>query len=307
MKLSIVIVNWNTRELLAQCLRSIQNTTSADVLAVTEILVVDNASTDDSVAMLTAQFSQVQLIENAENVGFARANNQAIRLSRGTYVLLLNPDTEVLQGALEALLTYMDGAPNIGAAGPCLLNPDRTFQVSCYPAPTLTHELWRLLHLDPLYPYGSYWMHTWSKDSATEVDTVQGACLIIRQEALAQTGLLDEDYFMYTEEIDLCYRLRKSGWRLSWVPYAQVVHYGGQSTRLVAAKMFLHLYSSKLLYFRKHHGPVAAQLYKAILFMTGLLRLLASPLAQLVAPAKRKQHQELANNYRQLLHTLPQM
>jgi GT2 family glycosyltransferase len=307
MNLSIIVVSWNTQALLAQCLDSIPNTTHPTVLTGIEVLVVDNCSKDGSVAMVRTHFPWVRLIENAENVGFARANNQAIRQSRGSYVLLLNPDTEVRQGALEALLKFMEASPKAGAAGPRLLNADGTLQISCYPAPTLSRELWRLLHLDAFYPYGSYWMQKWSTEGEREVESVQGACLLVRREVLQQVGVLDEDYFIYTEEIDLCYRIQRAGWHICWVPRAQVTHYGGQSTQQVAAEMFLQLYRSKLLYFRKHHGPAAASFYKFILFITGLVRLLLSPLARLEQPSSRRQHEVLANNYRRLLSTLPQM
>jgi GT2 family glycosyltransferase len=307
MKLSIIIISWNTQKLLAQCLSSILNATQPATLAQLEVFVVDNASSDGSAEMVRARFPWVRLIQSPDNLGFAPANNVAIRQSRGRYVLLLNPDTEVLQGALETLLEFMETHPEVGAAGSRLLNVDGTLQPSCSPAPTLARELWRLLHLDAFYPYGSYRMQAWSITAPREVDNVQGACLIVRTRILEQIGPLDEDYFIYTEEVDLCYRIRRAGWRIFWVPSAQVIHYGGQSTQQVAAEMFLHLYRSKLLYFRKHHGAPAAYLYKLILFVTGLIRLLLSPLARLEAPASRRQHETLARNYRQLLITLPLM
>jgi GT2 family glycosyltransferase len=307
MDLSIIIVNWNTQELLAQCLHSIFEGLPAQALARVEVFVVDNASADGSKSMVHHSFPQVHLISNSENVGFASANNQAIRQSHSRYVLLLNPDTILLLTALNTLIEFMDAHPEAGAAGPCLLNPNGTLQMSCYPAPTLPRELWRLLHLDALYPYGSYRMSSWSTVAPREVDIVQGACLILRKTTLDQVGLLDEDYFIYTEEVDLCYRIRQAGWRISWVPSAQVIHYGGQSTQQVAAEMFLHLYRSKLLYFRKHHGVLAAYIFKLILFVTGLIRLLLSPFARLEAPSSRRQHEALVRNYRQLLNSLPQM
>ena len=301
--LSIIIVNWNTRDLVMQCLASVY----ANSPDKTEVIVVDNASTDGSAAAVSSRFSQVRLIQNRENVGFAQANNQAIQECTGRYVLLLNSDAQVLPGGLETLVQFMKTHPEAGAAGARILNPDGSLQLSCYPAPTLTRELWRLLHLDTLWPYGEYRMTGWNLETPREVETMLGACLILRREALDQTGLLDSDYFMYSEEIDLCYRLRRKGWHLYWMPLAQVTHYGGQSTQQVASKMFLQLYQSKILYFRKHHGRLSALVYKLILLFTSVLRVVISPMAWLERQPKRQQHLHLTDNYLRLMVTLPGM
>lgn len=302
--LSIIIVNWNTRDLLAQCLQSVYDTVQGLEF---EVFVVDNGSSDGSAAMVREWFPQVHLIENQENVGFARANNQAIRQSTGRYVLLLNPDTEVQPGALEMLVHFMEEHSQAGAAGARLLNPDGTLQPWCDPAPTLSRESWRLFHLDVFWPYGRYNMATWDLRTPREVDVVPGACLIIRQEALDQVGLLDEDYFIYSEEVDLCYRLRQAGWRIYWVPQSEVIHYGGQSTQQVAAEMFLRLHQGKVLYFRKHHGQPAACAYRLILLAAALTRLLLSPLAWLERSPRRQQHLTLASYYWRLVKVLPGM
>jgi len=304
MDLSIIIVNWNTRDLLAQCLQSVYAHPPEGEF---EVWVVDNASTDGSAEMVRERFPQARLIRNAENVGFARANNQAIRQSSGRYVLLLNPDTEVKPGALETLVQFMDAHPEAGAAGARLLNPDGTLQSSCHPFPTLGREFWRLFHLDALRLCACYEMARWDPETLRPVDVVQGACVILRRKALDQVGLLDEDYFIYTEEVDLCYRLRQGGWRIYWAPQATVVHYGGQSTRQMPAEMFLRLYESKLLYFRKHHSRQAARAYKLILLAAATARLLLSPLAWLERPPQRQQHLALARCYRRLVRTLPEM
>jgi GT2 family glycosyltransferase len=307
MDLSIIIVNWNTCDLLAQCLESVLDEMHRLPGLEIETLVVDNASTDHSISMLQEQFPWVRLIENQENVGFAAANNQAIQQSTGRYVLLLNPDTEVEPGALAALISFLDTHPQAGATGAQLLNPDGTLQTSCYPFPTLTGELWRLLHLDALCPFGVYHMADWDMGLPREVEVIQGAALMLRREALDQVGFLDDQYFMYTEEVDLCYRLKKGGWSLYWVPQAKVVHYGGQSTNQVAAKMFLCLYESKLIFMRKHYGWLATQSYKLILFVTSLARLSLSPLAWLETSPQRKRHLTLTNHYYRLLKALPRM
>ncbi|MFQ5596281.1 MAG: glycosyltransferase family 2 protein [Anaerolineae bacterium] len=302
--LSLIIVNWNTRDLLAQCLESIWQNVSTFERSNVETFVVDNASTDGSAQMVRERFPWVRLIENAENVGFARANNQAIRASSGRYVLLLNPDTEVRPSALERLVRFMEATPQAGGGGPRLLNPDGSLQPSCHPAPTLTRELWRLFHLDALRPYALYPMAGWDPETPRPVEVIQGACLLLRRAALEQIGLLDEGYFIYSEEVDLCYRLRRAGWRLYWLPAARVVHYGGQSTQQVAAEMFLRLYRGKLLYFRKNHGRLAAQLYKLILLAAALARLALAPLAWLERSPRRRRHLALAGRYGRLLRAL---
>ena len=304
MNLSIIIVNWNTRDLLAKCLASIFAYPPSSQF---EVWVVDNASSDGSTNIVSQDFPQVRLIRNSSNLGFARANNQAIRQATGRYVLLLNPDTKVMPGALPVLVAFMDESPTSGAAGPRLLSPDGKLQISSHPSPTLLREFWRLFHLDNLRPYSVYAMHAWDLVHPRPVEVLQGACLILRREALDQIGLLDEDYFIYSEEVDLCYRLKKAGWQTYWVPESEVIHFEGQSTRLVAREMFLQLYKSKLLYFRKHHGSMTALTYKAILFSAGIARLLVSPFAWLEHSQRRQKHLILAGNYFRMLLALPGM
>ena len=307
MDLSIIIVNWNTRDLLAQCLASVLADIHASPYLQVETLLVDNASTDGSVQMVRDQFPWVRLLANPENVGFAAANNQAIQQSAGRYVLLLNPDTEVKPGALATLVGFMEAHSQAGAAGACLLNPNGTLQTSCYPFPTLSGEIWRLFHVDVLYPYGVYRMADWPLDRPRAVEVIQGAALILRRSALDQVGLLDALYFMYTEEVDLCYRLHQAGWQLYWVPEAKVIHYGGQSTRQVPLKMFLCLYQTKLFFIRKHHGWLAALIYKIILAATSLIRLLLAPLAWFERAPQRQRHVTLTHRYYHLLRALPKM
>jgi N-acetylglucosaminyl-diphospho-decaprenol L-rhamnosyltransferase len=305
MKLSVIIVSWNTCDLLGCCLQSIYDSLVSLTPAGIEIFVVDNASHDGSASMVQERFPQVHLIQNSTNTGFAHANNQALHLCAGEYILLLNPDTRLHSGALEALVEFMDSNPSVGATGSRLLNADGGLQISCHPAPTLTRELWRLLHLDRLYPHAQYRMHQWVCTAPREVEVVQGASMLVRGRTFEQTGPLDEDYFIYTEEVDWCYRMRKAGWRIFWVPTSVVTHYGGQSTSQVAEPMFLLLYQTKLLYFRKHHGHRAAQIYKIILYLAGLVRVLCSPLMSPLNPAGYRQRALIARNYRRLLAALP--
>lgn len=302
MKLSIIIVSWNTRQILQECLQSVYDHPPRVGY---EVWVVDNASADGSAQMVREAFPQVNLVENTKNVGFAGGNNQALPLCQGQYVLLLNPDTVVRPEALQALVDFLDTHPEAGAAGSMLLNPDETLQTSTYPAPTISRELWRLLHLDRLRPYGVYHMARWDTDQPREVDVVQGASLLVRRQILDSIGLFDTAYFMYSEEVDLCHRIQEAGWQLYWVPESKVLHYGGQSTRQIATKMFLQLYHAKLLYFRKHYGAGAGVVYKVVLAIAAVLRLILYPLGWLLGGERRQRYHFLARHYAQLLVKLP--
>lgn len=302
--LSIIIVSWNTCDLLDACLGSVLAEAEAAALAI-EIFVVDNASTDQSAVMVRCRYPGVTLIENEHNPGFAKANNQALALARGRYNLLLNPDTLVLADGMAALVRFMDEHPQAGAAGARLLNANGSLQRSCSPEPTLGREVWRLFHLDRVASRGAYAMDSWPVTTPRLVDVVQGAALIVRATVLDQVGPLDEGYFMYSEEVDWCTRIRRSGWQIYWVPAARIIHYGGQSSRQIADAMFLQLYRGKVQYFHKHGGQVKTGVYKLVLACATLARIAASPLALMEPEPARKQHLNLARQYRMLLRTLP--
>jgi N-acetylglucosaminyl-diphospho-decaprenol L-rhamnosyltransferase len=302
--LSIIIVSWNTSRLLENCLHSIL---ANPPMLPFEIWVVDNASTDDSPRMVREKFPRVHLIENRENVGFARANNQAMQQCAGKYVLLLNPDTLVASGALQALVDFLAENSDAGAAGGRLRNPDGSLQISSHPQPTLSREFWRMFHLDVLAPYAAYPLTKWETDEPQEVDILMGACLVLRKECLNEVGLLDEDYFMYSEEVDLCHRILSAGWRLYWVPGAEVVHFGGQSSQQAPTEMFLKLYHSKVIYFRKHYGWWAVYLYKSVLRMAAFSRLLLAPFTIFEDSPRRQRHLTLVDRYWRLVLALPGM
>jgi N-acetylglucosaminyl-diphospho-decaprenol L-rhamnosyltransferase len=281
MNLSIVIVNWNTRDLLATCLESVLVSPGH---AEREVLVVDNASTDGSARMVRERFPQVDLIENQTNVGFACANNQAIQRCRGRYVLLLNSDTRVMGNALEVLEAFMEGHPRAGAAGAKLLNADGSLQPSVHPMLTPAHEFWRLIFLDNVIHRATYGAEFWKATQPRPVEVIKGACLMLRREALSEIGLLDESYFMYTEEVDLCYRLARAGWQLWWVPTAWVTHYGEASSRQVAQDMYIQLYRSKIQFYRKFGGGKRAGFYKWLVRLAYWPRLGVAAVAALFSP-----------------------
>lgn len=297
MDLSLIIVNWNTREFLAQCLESVAENVRTWERANVETFVVDNASTDGSAALVREHFPWVRLIENVENVGFARANNQALREATGRYAVLLNSDTQVLPDAFRALADFMDAHPEAGACGPLLLNADGSLQPSCHPILTAGREFWRLLFLERLWPRATYPQHRWDRTQPCPVEVIKGACLVVRREALEQVGVLDEAYFMYTEEMDLCYRLLRAGWRNYWAPQAQVIHYGEASSKQVAEAMFVALYRSKVQFQRKFFGEIAARRFKRLLRLAYIPRWWVASIMQRIIPGWRSR----ARAYRRLL------
>lgn len=318
--LSIIIVNWNTQEQLALCLRSLPKArdtgedsvwtpvsngryTPMDKLLTIEVFVVDNASTDGSQDMLKSDFPWVKLIANSENVGFARANNQAIKQSQGQYVLLLNSDTELHAGALQELVAFIEKNPDTGAVGGYLLNSDGSLQPSCSPMLTPGREMWRLLFLDQIWPRATYPMAQWDEEMPRQVEVIKGACLLLRRQALDAVGFLDEDYFFYTEEVDLCYRLAQANWQLWYVPTAKITHFGGASSRKAAEAMYLQLYRSKTRFYRKIGGVTYAQRFKLFTAIAYMPRYL---LARTVAIVDRGWDARVAT-YRRLLTELPQM
>lgn len=301
MNLSIVIVNWNTKELLARCLESISGSFLSQAEPVTyEVFVVDNASSDGSARMVTECFPWVKLIENSENVGFARANNQAIDQSAGRYVLLLNSDTEVYPGALETLVQFMEAHPQAGGCGPRLLNADGSLQVSCHPILTPGREFWRLMFLDRIWRWATYDQQHWDASTPRQVEVIKGACFLLRRAALDQVGLLDGQYFMYTEEMDLCYRLLQAGWELWWVPQAKVTHYGEASSKQVAEEMYIQLYHSKAQFHRKCGGEREERRFKRLLRLAYMPRWALTALGSLFVPSLAAR----VHTYRRLLREL---
>ena len=248
-RLSIIIVNWNTCELLRACLRSLLLGQHDDW----EAIVVDNASTDASVTMAQSEYPSVSLIRNTENLGFARANNQGIQQSAGRYVLLLNSDTQIPPGALAGLVDFMDNQPDVGACSPQLRTAADLPQAYAFGNdPSLGYLLRRglnrLLLNRPL--------HDWDVDHTIDVDWVSGACLLLRREALAHVSRLDEQIFMYFEDVDLCRRIRQRGWRVCYVPQIQITHLGGQSLGQNPQAPAAYQRSLRY-YYAKHYGPIS--------------------------------------------------
>lgn len=311
MDLSILIVNWNTRELTSGCLRSLRATADrmeADHLIygqyAAEVILVDNGSQDGSVTQLRDEFPWIRLIENEKNRGFAPANNQAYGISHGRYVLLLNSDTQVHSGAMQTLLDFMESHPDCGGGGALLRNADGSLQPSCHPMLTPWREFWRLTFLDRLWRRSTYAMAAWNQAEPRTVETIKGACLIVRRSALEPAApLLDVQYFMYTEEVDLCYRLSQAGWKLYWIPQAQVTHFGEASSRQAYDAMYVQLYRSKVQFYRKFGGEPRAHRFKQLVAWAYWPRLIAAQVATPLRPSLAAR----AKTFRQLLADLPAM
>ena len=257
--LSLIIVSWNTRQLLSDCLRSVYESVRGISI---EIFVVDNASTDGSPGLVRDRYSEAALIANTENVGFARANNQAIPKAKGRYVLLLNSDTVVPEGALNALVQGMDAHPEAVVCSPMLLNADSSPQFCWARFPGLPSELSGTLDLSQSpYPIADF--ADADKRAAMRpfaADWVGGACFLVRASALPAVGLLDEGYFMYSEETDWCRRFQEAGGKVLLVPAVTVTHLGGGSSRAVPLKTRERMYRSSLRFYRKSYGVVGAVL-----------------------------------------------
>lgn len=306
MDLSIVIVNWNTSGMLMRCLRAVYETVRNLEF---EVIVVDNASSDDSVPACRAHFPSAKIIVNSENVGFSRANNQGIAISTGRYILLLNSDAFVHPDCVETVVRFMDAHGDVGAAGCKLLYENGELQRSCTSFPTLATELWQCLYLDRLFPnskvFGKYWMSYWDMSDSRPVDVVMGSFMMLRRKAIDEVGLLDEDFFFYSEEVDLCYRLWRAGWPVYYIADATATHVWGGSDQSAMGRRLVQLYSSRSHFFRKHYGEASVVLLKCILFCTSLLRSVSGFVLSLGQTSQR--YRKLSRGYWQLMRALPSL
>lgn len=254
---SVSIANFGQRLLLEQCLRSLFETSEGLSL---EVFVVDNASRDGSVDMVREEFPDVQLIVNENNRGYAAANNQAIARSRGRYVLVLNNDTVVLRNAIPSMVAFLNEHPQVGMLGPRVLNSDGTLQRSCSTFPSLWRLTSRALYIDKLLPgnpvTGTLSMSYWEYDSISEVDVISGCCMLVRKDVIRQVGLMDERFFFYAEEADWCYRAKQNGWKVCFLPEAEIIHYGGRSTEDCTGEMHTQYFRSRLQYYEKHFSQL---------------------------------------------------
>lgn len=282
--LSIIIVNYNGAYLLESCLQSIADTCTS---LAHDIWVVDNGSSDGSVHMVRERFPDVHIIASAQNLGFAGGNNLALASVAGRYRLLLNNDTIVRPNALQAMVQAMDAHTELGGLGPKLINADGSVQLSCmnYPSLMQAPRNWikaQLGRSGKYQPKGA--------GDVAHVDAVTGACLLMRDEALQQIGLLDEGYFMYAEEMDWCYSASRAGWPTGYLPAAEVVHFGGQTARREADRFYVERRYSRVRFYMKHHGRVSARIDDLYIRANILWR-------WLVHPGERRRYRALLDTY----------
>lgn len=287
--LSVIIVNWNTRDYLRECVASLFRYPPSCAF---EVIVVDNGSTDASAQMVHRLHPQVRLMANDRNLGYAKATNQGLASARGSFLLLLNPDTEMTPEALNVLLRFLLETPQAAAVAPRLRGPDGRVQLSCrtFPSP------WALLS-DAVFSHAFcgnrrfdfYRMGWFSYDRTLEVDQPMASCLLFRRSALEQTGGMDERFPIFFNDVDLCLRLKRAGWRLYLHPEAEILHHLGASTRQVRLRMIVESHKSLLRFYRKHYlRTLSPAVYAAsipLIVVSGVARFLLAALRHALSPA----------------------
>jgi len=297
MKLSVVILCWNDLKVISDCLASIYATTHMKDF---EVIVSDNGSTDGSIEFIRKQYPQVRLIENGANLRFAKGNNVAIRVSQGEYVLILNPDTIIHEGALDGLVAFADSHPNAGAFGCRVLNADGTYQGCIWPFPTLRSEWIRALGLRPLANI-SEWFHPgayvrWKGETERTIGWPAGCCILARGELLKRLGGFDEQFFYCYEDTDLCKRIWDAGYPILYTPNVSITHLIGQSTnkKFKPIGFAIDLQVTRYLYFFKYYGVRGARSTRRSMLATLLIRYAFGRLIQMIKPSEEnKQAVEL--------------
>jgi GT2 family glycosyltransferase len=290
MDISIVIVAWNAKHYLELCLESLL---TAPTRRSMETIVVDNASSDGTSEMIANRFPWVKLIKSQENLGFSRGNNLGIRQAQGRYIALVNPDVIVLPGCLDALADFLDQNPKVGNVGPRVFNPDMTQQSTCRRFPTLWNNLCSATGLATKFTnwriFGGEHMFYFPHDRTLAVDVLVGCFSFIRREAFDDVGLLDENLFMYGDDVDWCRRARKAGWQMAFYPDARAIHDRGKITAPYPVRFALAQQRSVLYYWSKYHGFFGRLGIRSILFFHHLARYSFAILAGLGNPERREQ------------------
>lgn len=303
--LSIIIVSWNVRDLLRDCLHSVFANQGNLTL---EVIVVDSASADGSPEMVRELFPQVMLIACEENVGFPRGNNIGLAQANGRYILLLNPDTVVLGNALAQSVAYLAQHPAVGVMGAQLLNADGSVQSSRRRFPSLLTGIFESTWLQsyaPTFLLRDYYVQDTADDETAAVDWVMGAFMLIRREVFEKVGGMDEAYFMYSEELDWCKRIKAAGWQIVYYPEAQIIHYQGKSSEQASTMRHINFNRAKLRYFRKYHGLTAATILRAILLANFLGQLLLEGAKGIVGHRRELRWQRVSAYWQVLRSGLP--
>ena len=292
---SVVIVSWNASKYLEECLLSLDEASYPWPI---QIIVVDNASSDDSSAMVRARFPHVKLIQNSANLGFAKANNIGIQASTGNYVALVNSDVHVLHDCLQQLVAYAEANPRAGIVGPYVIGGDGKQQISYRGFPRLWNMFCRALALDRLFPnvrlFTGYLSTYRVLQSPTPVEILSGCFMIVKREAIAAVGLLDEAFFIYGEDMDWCKRFGQKGWSVVFVPAAQSNHYGGASSSNSPVRFFVEMQRADLQYWRKHHSRLAVAAYLGLSVLHHVLRIFGHWLASIVVRNQSGSHLQRA-------------
>jgi GT2 family glycosyltransferase len=289
--LSIVIVSYNSRDLLGQCLKSVAEQTLVDH----EVIVVDNASADGTPSLVAEGHPDVRLIANSDNLGFAAANNQGLKLASGRYKVLLNPDTLLRDGTLDRMVEYLDAHPEVGIVGARMVEADGSLR---------RYETW----YPSLFSYlaNPIMLRMWGDQGNSEVDFVSGSCLMIRQETMGQIGLLDERFFMYAEDADWCLRANRAGWKVYHCAEARLFHLAGGSSGRDAAARVVNIRQAKLYFFKKHYSWLSYWLLKVIVFCESLAKILFDSATYVwVGRERRKFKRSRMRGYALLIRSLP--
>jgi GT2 family glycosyltransferase len=308
MEISVIIPVYDRPELLRECLVSLDRELAG---METEVIVIDNASREDIGGMVSRDFPRVNLRQNRENLGFARANNQGLARARGRYLLLLNPDTRVQPGAVSKLIDYLEQSPRVGVVGPRLSFGDGRFQPSTFGFPSVLKEVANLAELDRLFPkegklgiflgrvFGKWFPNLFSmyrQDPAPRrVPALFGACLLVRLEAREKVGDLDPNFFLYWEDADFCYRMAAAGWEVHYFPGAEVVHHGGANYYLPEQESFFRYYQSLLYFFTKHYSPVRVEALRAAVLFIISVRLLLERIKNVISGKQAETEKRLKN------------
>jgi GT2 family glycosyltransferase/peptidoglycan/xylan/chitin deacetylase (PgdA/CDA1 family)/RimJ/RimL family protein N-acetyltransferase len=300
---SIIIVNWNTKDIVKICLQSVYEQTKKIIF---EVIVIDNASADGSAEMIKAEFPQVILIENSQNRGFAAANNQGIKIAKGRYMLLLNPDTVVLDGAIQKSIAFAERHPDAAVVGIRNDRPDGSLTKNCFQFASVQNLMISAFGMNQLFPNSRLWGREryswWDYQSVREVDVVAGCYMLVRRSAVDQVGNLDESYFMYGEEMDWCCRFQNSGWKILYFPDARIIHYGGLSAAQNPVEMSLEFQKSLLRFIKKRQGWSGYFAANELLVITGLIRMCYWSLRWAIGPGhvrslcRKKLRQALASS-----------
>jgi GT2 family glycosyltransferase len=289
---SVVIVSWNAREYLMQCLASLSVEACRYPM---EIIVVDNASSDGSADGVATCYPGVRLIRNEENLGFAKANNIGVSMSTGRYLCFVNSDVKVLPECISRLVDFSEANANVGMTGPRIIGGDGKLQRSCRGFPSVWNMFCRALALDSFFPrnkaFTGYKLYHWPQDSLRSVDILTGCFWLVRREALSRVGLLDEGFFMYSEDMDWCKRFWAQGWQVVFVPSAEAIHYGGASSSNSPLRFYIEMQKANLQYWVKHHSWLGVASYFVILCLHQSLRATVYYAAALLKRRARQTYQ----------------